>query len=210
MFVQIIEGRVRDRDAGRRLLERWRDELGPGADGLLGATSGVTDDGWLVHLVRFRSQGDAGRHSERTEARAWWDELGELLDEPAGHHDCTDVALVCGGGDDEAALVQVVQKRSEPGQRLLHGSIGALEGTLERHRPDVLGALLACAEDGMVTQVVYLSDRADVPPAVGSDVSEEEATLLRQLWAEPGSGDRLLELRSPVFTTVGAPAHGGR
>jgi hypothetical protein len=209
VFVQVIQGRVRDQQAARQLLERWRLEIGPAAEGLLGATAGVTDDGWLVHIARFRGQGDAGRHSERPEQRAWWDDLRQLLDEPVIHHDCTDVALVAGGGDDASALVQVVQKRTEPGQRLLHGAISALEEALERHRPDVLGAMLACAEDGVVTQVVYLAGGAELLAAETAPAGEEAAALLGQLGAEPGSDDLLLELHSPMLMTTGSPARDG-
>ena len=45
MFVQVIEGQVADREGLKRQLERWQEELRPGATGLLGSTSGVTDDG---------------------------------------------------------------------------------------------------------------------------------------------------------------------
>ena len=41
MFVQAIEGRVADREALRRELERWENELRPGARGFLGSTAGV-------------------------------------------------------------------------------------------------------------------------------------------------------------------------
>lgn len=202
MFVQIVQGRVREPEAAQRLLEGWEDEVGPATEGFLGSTAGVTDDGWLVHIARFRGQGDAGRHSAQPEQNAWWNELRALFSGEVSHHDCSDVALVGGGGDDAAARVEIVQKRSEPGQRLLHGSIGALEAALERHRPDVLGALLACGEDGTITQVVYLSDDegaspADAPPAAG-----EEAALLRHLGAEPGTDDRTYELRSPVLVAA--------
>ena len=42
MFVQVIEGRVSDRDGLRRQMDKWESELRPGATGFLGSTAGVT------------------------------------------------------------------------------------------------------------------------------------------------------------------------
>ena len=53
MFVQVIQGNVSDAAAVRARFERWRAELAPGADGWLGSTAGVTDDGRLVVVARF-------------------------------------------------------------------------------------------------------------------------------------------------------------
>jgi hypothetical protein len=55
MFVQIIEGRVADRDGLRSQMDRWMAELRPGAEGFLGTTAGVTDDGRAVCFARFAS-----------------------------------------------------------------------------------------------------------------------------------------------------------
>ena len=43
MFIQIIQGTCRDADALHRQLDRWRQEMGPKAEGWLGGTYGVTD-----------------------------------------------------------------------------------------------------------------------------------------------------------------------
>ena len=63
MFVQVIQGRVSDKDKVREVLERWTTELGPTAKGWLGSTGGVTDDGRLIALVRFESALCRDRHN---------------------------------------------------------------------------------------------------------------------------------------------------
>ena len=58
MFMQVIQGRVADRD-GLRKLDRWTAAIKPGATGWLGMTGGVADDGRFILCVRFRH--DRGR-----------------------------------------------------------------------------------------------------------------------------------------------------
>jgi hypothetical protein len=48
MFVQVIQGHVSDAAQVRAQLDRWVEEVAPGAVGWLGSTSGVTDDGTLT------------------------------------------------------------------------------------------------------------------------------------------------------------------
>lgn len=67
MFVQLIEGRVSDRDGLRRQMDRWMSELRPQAAGFLGSTAGVTDDGQAIVLARFESARAAQANSERPE-----------------------------------------------------------------------------------------------------------------------------------------------
>ena len=43
MFVQVLEGKVRDVDGLRAQLEAWRSDLQAGADGWLGTTAGITE-----------------------------------------------------------------------------------------------------------------------------------------------------------------------
>ena len=61
MFIQLIKAKVKDREGVQRLSERWMAELRPGAEGFLGATIGITDDGTLVDLARFTSRGGHGQ-----------------------------------------------------------------------------------------------------------------------------------------------------
>ena len=56
MFIQVIQGRCTDETALRGHMDRWREELAPGADGWLGGTYGMTDDSMFVGVVRFASR----------------------------------------------------------------------------------------------------------------------------------------------------------
>ena len=40
MFVQVIQAKVSDKDEMRAAVDRWADELAPGATGWLGSTGG--------------------------------------------------------------------------------------------------------------------------------------------------------------------------
>ena len=42
VFIQIIQGMCRDADTLHRQLDRWRQDIGPAAEGWLGGTYGVT------------------------------------------------------------------------------------------------------------------------------------------------------------------------
>ena len=66
-FVQVIQGQVSDAAKVRAHLDKWNKELAPGADGWLGSTAGVTEDGRVVALVRFESEEAARRNSDRPE-----------------------------------------------------------------------------------------------------------------------------------------------
>ena len=59
MFIQVIQGRCNDADALHRQMDRWREELEPGATGWLGGTYGITDDDEFVGVVRFDSRASA-------------------------------------------------------------------------------------------------------------------------------------------------------
>lgn len=72
MFVQVIQGPVSDVEAVRATVDRGLREPEPGAEGWLGCTYGVTDDGTLIAVVRFESAEAAQRNAARPEQQAWW------------------------------------------------------------------------------------------------------------------------------------------
>ena len=112
MFIQVIQGQCRDADRLHRLSDEWRDELGPGAEGWLGGTYGVTDDGQFVAVVRFDSREAAMKNSTRPEQGEWWAETSKLLSGQATFHDSEDVLVDLVGDPAEAGFVQVIQGRS--------------------------------------------------------------------------------------------------
>jgi hypothetical protein len=67
VFVQVIQGQVADAAKVRAAMDRWGQELAPGARGWLGSTAGVTEDGRFIALARFESEEAARRNSGRPE-----------------------------------------------------------------------------------------------------------------------------------------------
>jgi hypothetical protein len=161
MFIQVIQGRVTDPDGVRAELDRWRAELAPGAEGWLGSTAGVTDDGQFIALARFESEELARRNSDRPEQGAWWDAMSRHLSE-AAFHDSARVHLYQGGGSDAAGFVQVIQGHTDDMDRL--GELGrAQEQVLAEQAPHVLGMTVSEHADrpGDFTQAVYFTSEED-------------------------------------------------
>lgn len=187
MFVQVIQGRVRDADQLRARMDRWIADLSPNAEGWLGSTTGVTADGVGIALARFESADAARRNSERPEQGRWWAETEQLFDGDVTFHDSTDVQPFGRGGSDEAGFVQVIQGRYtdlEKGLELMRRS----EEPLRELRPDVLGGLLCLYGDGGFTQAVYFTSEAEAraneqkqPPPDVQAMFEEEAGIMTDL-----------------------------
>jgi hypothetical protein len=187
MFVQVIQGRVRDADQLRERMDRWIADLSPNAEGWLGSTTGVTADGIGIALARFESADAARRNSERPEQGRWWAETQQLFDGDVTFHDSTDVQPFGRGGSDEAGFVQVIQGRYtdlEKGLELMRRS----EEPLRELRPDVLGGLLCLYGDGGFTQAVYFTSEAEAraneqkqPPPDVQAMFEEEAGITTDL-----------------------------
>ncbi|MDP9219419.1 MAG: hypothetical protein M3P23_02645, partial [Actinomycetota bacterium] len=107
MFIQVIEGHATEADHLHRSVDRWVQDLSPGATGWLGSTGGVTEDGRFVAVVRFASAEAAQANSDRAEQGAWWAEAEKGLSGDVTFHDCADVTQMGAGGSDRAAFVQV-------------------------------------------------------------------------------------------------------
>ena len=200
MFMQIIQGQVRDADEARRLLDRWQTDLQPGVPGWLGGTYGVTDDGTLIACVRFTDAASAQANSGRPEQGAWWKELESCFSGPITFHDCDDVTMLLGGGSDDATFVQVIQGRVR--DRARFEAIMERSGDLiARYRPDVLGATIAIDDDGIVTETVAFTDEAaarraesQALPADAQALVEEEMGLIEDA--------QFLDLHAPWFATA--------
>ncbi len=142
-------------------MDRWRAELEPRASGWLGSTSGVTDDGRWIALVRFESEDAARRNSERPEQGAWWSRISQHIADVV-FHDSARVHTFKDGGSDQAGFVQVIQGHSE---EMEHLAILALsrEDQLTQEAPHILGMTVAEHADrpGDFTQAVYFTSEED-------------------------------------------------
>jgi hypothetical protein len=99
MFIQVIQGRATNPPGIRRDLGRWQRQLAADADGWLGSTTGITEDGWSITVVRFASEAQARRNSDRPEQRDWWRDTSQHLAR-VDLHDAPKVHTY-GGGDRE-------------------------------------------------------------------------------------------------------------
>jgi len=184
MFVQVIEGRVGDRDGLRRQMDRWQSDLRPGATGFLGSTSGVTDDGRAIAFARFESAAAAKANSDRPEQGRWWAETEKLYDGDVTFADSEDVETFLGGGSNDAGFVQVMKNRGAD-----RDAIHRMDQSFEQHgpsfRPDVIGGLRVWTGPDSYAEVIYFTSEADArsgekkepPEELAAEMSEFEAMM---------------------------------
>jgi hypothetical protein len=160
MFIRVIQGRATNPPGIRRDLGRWQRQLAADADGWLGSTTGITDDGWSVTVVRFASEAQARRNSDRPEQRDWWRDASRHLARIVVH-DASKVHLDQDGGAEEAGFVRVVQGHSDDLTRMVRAVSG--QEALAGQAPHILGVTVAEHADcpGDFTQIVYFSSEQD-------------------------------------------------
>jgi len=156
MFIQIIQGKCTRQDECREMGERWRRELGPGAEGWLGGTYGFTDDDQFMAIVRFDSRESAAKNSQRPEQGAWWREMEALFDGPVEFHDCEDVTLMLDGGSDDAGFVQVIRGKVDDAATMKKMMTDTEQ--LHEMRPDIIGGTLAIEDDGTFIETIAFTD----------------------------------------------------
>jgi hypothetical protein len=180
MFVQVITAKVADPAGARAALDRWVQELAPGADGWLGSTTGVTDDGQLVAIARFESEAAARRNSDRPEQGEWWANTAKLFDGEATFRDSENVVPDVRGNPDEAGFVQVMQGEQGPDADRAQALMNENPDEWAAFRPEVLGSLAITHSDGTWTMVLYFTSEADAregeskepPPELQAQMAE--------------------------------------
>lgn len=160
MFVQVIRGRTENADEVTRLGEAWRDEVAPGADGFLGATTGVTADGEVVAIVRFADEASARRNSERPEQDAWWQEMVRLYDGGPTFVESGDVDQMTNGDPDDATFVQVMEGTIAD-LASIRSFEQAAQDSLWEMRPDLLGLFRVNHPDGRFTAAAYFRSESE-------------------------------------------------
>jgi hypothetical protein len=158
MFIQVIQGRCNDADRLRKQLDQWEQSIGPGADGYLGSTAGLTDDGTAVAVVRFESRARADANSTRPEQDAWWQETATCYDGDVEFRDYDDAFTMLDGGSDDAGFVQVMQGRVDDPAGFRAFMQAPLDG-LREMRPEIIGGTVAVADDGGFTQTIYFTSQ---------------------------------------------------
>jgi hypothetical protein len=159
MFVQVIEGRVSDREGLHRQMDKWEKDLRPGATGFLGSTSGVTDDGYGIAFARFESAAAAKANSERPEQGAWWSETAKCYSGDVTFTDSEDVEMFLGGGSNDAGFVQVMRGTADRDQ--LHAIDAGFENVAADWRPDLIGGLRVWTAPDRYVEANYFTSEAD-------------------------------------------------
>ena len=161
MFVQVIEGRVSDREGLRRQMEKWMTDLRPGATGFLGSTAGVTEDGRGIAFARFESAAAAKANSDRPEQGAWWKETAKCYEGDVTFADSEDIETVLGGGSNDAGFVQIMEGSITDRAKAEAMETPEMLDQLRAARPDLLGSLRVWFDDGAFVEAAYFTSEAD-------------------------------------------------
>ena len=198
MFVQVIKGQVTDPEQVHAALDRWSQQLAPGALGWLGSTAGVTEDGRFVALARFESEEAARRNSARPEQGQWWMETSKLFTGEVAFRDSSDVTVDVHGDPGEAGFVQVMQGRGSDPERARE-LMAQNPDDWAAFRPEVIGSVAVGHDGGAYTMAMYFTseqaaregERKEPPPQLKAQMEE-----MNQLsTGEP----EFFDLRQPWF-----------
>lgn len=179
MFVQVIQGHVKDPDRLEAAMDRWVRDLAPGADGWVGSTGGVTDDGEFVGLACFRDAEAARRNSDRPEQDRWWSETSKLFDGEVTFHDSESVMTDDHGDRENAHFVQIIQGRGDNPERAMELMTQDADKWAQ-FRPEILAETACGYGDGEYTVAVYFTDeeqarageRKQPPPELAAQMAE--------------------------------------
>jgi len=184
MFVQVIEGRASDAEGLKRQMNRWQNELRPGAAGHLGSTGGVTAEGQAVILARFDSFEAAQANSGRPEQGEWWAETEKCFDGEVAFTDSSDVTTLLGGGSNDAGFVQIL--KDESADRAVTEELDVIFAEhAPTFRPDVMGGLRVWTGPTSYVEAAYFTseeaaraaENSEPPPAMAERMSEYSASM---------------------------------
>jgi hypothetical protein len=197
MFVQIINGKVKDAEEVRRHDERWRTEVMPGAKGFLGSTIGVADDNRVFAFVRFSDEAAARANSDRAEQSAWWSEFEKCLDGTPTFRESNDVALLFDGGSDKAGFVQVMEGSVTDRAKAEAFETPEMLDELRKARPDLIGSVRAWFDGGRFVDVAYFTSEADARKGEKSEAFSGPSDQYMELFGEM----TFLDLRDPILVS---------
>lgn len=197
MFIQVITAKVVDAEALWRQVDRWETDVRPGAEGFLGSTAGITDDGRLIVLARFESAEAARRNSERPEQGAWWAETEKAIEDPR-FQDSVEVVVMGAGGSNDAGFVQVMRGHVVDAAKMedLQGRMKEFESAMAEMRPDVIGDVTAMHGDGTFTDAVYFRSEAEARSNEANEMPEEMQAMFAE-WTSAATIDEYLDLKQP-------------
>lgn len=202
MFVQVIQGQVADPAAVRARLDTWLAEVAPGAIGWLGTTSGVTEDGRQIALVRFESEEAAMANSERPEQSAWWDGMAALFTDEPVFRNSTTVDVDTYGDPAEAGFVQVMQGRSTDPERVRE-LMAADPTDWQAFRPDILGTVSVGHDGGEWTMAIYFTSEEAAREGEAKEPPPELAAVMEEMESLSAGEPAYFDLRDPWLDAPG-------
>ena len=195
MFVQIMQGKVKDPELLDKQMDAWSRDFKPRATGFLGSTSGIDDNGNFIAIARFESEEAARKNSDRPEQSEWWQSMASAFDGDVDFTDCTEVDAMLGGGSDSAGFVQVMRGRAVDPDKM-RGTAEHMEQELQKARPDILGGLAAWHGDRQFTQVIYFT--SEDAARKGEEEMPDDPTASE--WENMLDGEiTFIDLREPRF-----------
>jgi len=200
MFAQVIQGRTSDPEIIRTATDRWVQELSPGAEGWLGSTAGVTDDGRFVVVVRFESADAARRNSERPEQGQWWAETAKLFTGEVSFADSDDVTADLQGNPDQAGFVQVMQGRGSDPERAKQLMAQDADKWAE-FRPDVIGSVAIGHGEGAYTMVMYFTSEAEAREGERKELPTELAAQMEEMNKLNIGEPEFFDLKRPILSS---------
>jgi len=203
MFAQVIQGRTSDAEGLRAALDRWLQDVRPGAIGWLGSTVGITDDGTFVALARFESVQAAERNAERPEQSRWWEETSRLFEGDVSFRDSEDVTVELQGDPDRAGFVQVMQGRVTDAARAKEVMARMPSDVMAAFRPDVLGSVMIGYDDGAWTQVLYFTSEAEAREGERKEPPGELQEAMEEMGKLSVGETTFLDLREPLLESAG-------
>lgn len=196
MFVQLIEGKVSDAGQLRRAVDKWYEEVAPGAIGWLGSTGGVAEDGRAIAIVRFESADAARRNSERPEQDRWWAETSKLFDGEPTFTESEDVTVDTSGDPDRAGFVQVMKGRGTDPDRARELMAQDADKWAE-FRPDVVGNVVTAHAGGAYTMVMYFTSEAAAREGERKEPPPELAAQMEEMGKLSIGEPEFLDLKDP-------------
>ena len=198
MFVQIIQGKTSKPEALRAAVDRWMQDLAPGATGWLGSTGGVTEDGRFIAAVRFDSEEAARRNSERPEQGQWWAETERLFDGEVTFRDSSDVTVDVRSDPDQAGFVQMMQGRSTDPERAKQ-LMAQDEDKWAALRPDMVGSVVIGHDGGAYTMVMYFTSEADAREGEGKEVPPDMRATMDEMNKLSVGETEFFDLKQPAM-----------
>ena len=200
MFVQVIKGRVADPARVKAALDRWAEELAPGAEGWLGTTAGVTEDGRFAAAARFEPEAAARRNSDRPEQDRWWSETSRLFDGDPSFQDSAEVDVDTNCDPATSTFVQVMQGRTSDPERARR--MMAEDSTdWSAFRPDMLGSVAAGHDGGAYTMVMWFTSEAEAREGERKEPPPELKAQMEEMGKLSVGETEFFDLKDPWMYT---------